>query len=129
MTKSRTKTHEIYTGIGKVYRSNLEIATARYELVVVEADQKAVWGQITIMEGEWKFYPTDLLVLHLVDGRRQFDFTPDTSTGKPPHLTYKIVSALGGRGFVTVEATNLMHPASEPLCSDRTKFFAPAVVV
>ncbi len=128
MTKSRTKTHEIYTGIGKVCRNNLEITTVRYELVVVEADQKAVWGRITIMEGEWKFYPDDLLVLHLVDGRRQFDFAPGTSAGKPPHLTYKIVSAADGRGFVTVESANLVQHTNEPMRPDRIKFFTPAIV-
>lgn len=106
MTKSRTKTHEIYTGIGKVYRGPNEIATARYELVVVEADQKTVWGQITVMGGEWNFGSDDLLILRLVDGRREFDFVPCTSTGKPPYLTYKILSAVGGRGFVTVGSTN-----------------------
>lgn len=110
MTKSRTKTHEIYTGIGKVYRGAVEIATARYELVVVEADQKAVWGQITVMQGECNFHPDDLLVLHLVDGRRQFDFVPGNSTGKPPYLTYKVFSAANGRGFVIVGPTNPMQP-------------------
>ncbi len=112
MTKPRTKTHEIHTGIDKVYRGAHEIATARYELVVVEADQKAVWGQITVMEGEWNFYPDDLLVLHLVDGRRQFDFIPGDSTGKPPYLTYKILSAANGRGFVTIGSANLMQSIS-----------------
>lgn len=99
VAQHRTKTHEIYTGVGKVYRSTHAIATVRYELVVVEADQKTIWGQITVLEGEWNFNPDNLLVLHLVGGRQQFDFIATNATGKPPGLTYQISPAAGGRGL------------------------------
>ncbi|GEM_PF-5574540 len=103
MAQDKTKTHEIYIGVGKVYRSTHEIATVRYELVVVEADQRTVWGQITVLEGESNFNSDNLLVLHLVGGRQQFDFVPTNATGMPPGLTYQISSAAGGRGLVRIK--------------------------
>ncbi|MBE7474102.1 MAG: hypothetical protein DPW09_09835 [Anaerolineae bacterium] len=103
VAEHRTKTHEIYTGVGKIYRNTHEIATVRYELVVVEADQKTIWGQITVLEGEWNFDADNLLILHLIGGRQQFDFVATNSTGSPPTLTYQISSAAGGRGLVRIK--------------------------
>jgi hypothetical protein len=105
VAQHRTKTHEIYTGVGKVYRRNNEIAAVRYELVVEEAEQKTIWGQITILEGDWNFNSDDLLVLHLVGGRKRFDFVATNSTGRPPALTYQVSPAAGGRGLFSVAPT------------------------
>ena len=102
MARQRTKTLKILTGTGKVYRDDAEIATVRYSLTIDESNQK-IQGQITMVQGEYDLGPDDPLILHLEDGRQQFDFVPTASTGRPPVLSYKILPAAGGRGLILVD--------------------------
>jgi hypothetical protein len=102
MTRQRTKTLKILTGTGKVYQGDEEIATVRYSLTIDESNQK-IQGQITMVQGEYDLNSDDTLILHLEDGRRQFDFVPTSSTGRPPVVTYKILPAAGGRGLILVD--------------------------
>jgi hypothetical protein len=101
MTRPRTKTLKILTGTGKVYRGDKEIAKVRYSLTIEVATQN-VQGQITMVQGEYELNSNDVLILHLEEGRGQFDFVPTTSMGRPPLLTYKILPAAGGRGLILV---------------------------
>jgi hypothetical protein len=101
MTRRRAKTLKILTGTGKVYQGDREIATVRYTLTIEEPTQNAQ-GQITVVQGEYDHNSNDILILHLEDGRWQFDFVPTSLMGRPPLLTYKILPAPGGRGLILV---------------------------
>lgn len=87
-----------YSGVGKVYRGDKEIATVRYLLMIVLGNQKDVRGQITVIQGEWSFISDNLLTLHLENGD-WFEFTPMSQSGTPPQVTYRIFAA--GRGLIS----------------------------
>ena len=103
MTTERTKTLEIHTGTGKIYRGDWEIATVLYELVVGELPQEDVEGKVTVIQGEWDFRADDVLILHLAGGHWQFEFVPMSATGTSPALTYRVSPLVGGRGLFSVE--------------------------
>jgi hypothetical protein len=101
------------TGVGKVYRGDKEIAVVRYTLEIGLAKQNDVWGQITVIDGEWDFTVGQLLTLRLKDGR-WFDFAPFDPSGRQPALMYKVMPAVGGRGLFSMNK-NWGGGASAPI--------------
>lgn len=106
MSKKKFKTLETPSGIGEIYRDDMEIAKARYKLnvrqsfIVVSTHDgeeeipslKEITGKISVIDGERNLIDGSVLTLHLADGRKWQFFA---NRGDPISGSYSAVNTSG----------------------------------